>query len=113
MHYQSFHQDRDLTQHQADCLTTLHDLRNDEPIVWSLINGVQTSRSIAKRINWPHDWVLITLRELKKLGLVYDLEGKASIIWQLMDTQEELLQLKDWVARQWVTGGLFNPTELE
>lgn len=109
IHYESFSQDHDLTDEQATALAELDDLRINLPVVWSLINGVQTSRSIAKRINWPHDWVMITLRELKRDGIVYDLEGKASVIWQLND--EEYLNLKDWVARQWITGGLFNPAQ--
>lgn len=111
IHYQSFNEDHDLTPEQSHNLTELDDLRINLPVVWSLINGVQTSRSIAKRINWPHDWVLITLREFKREGIVFDAEGKASVTWHLID--EEYLQFKDWVARQWVKGGLFNPHELE
>lgn len=111
IHYTSFSQDRDLTTQDAEALAELDDLRTNDPIVWALINGVQTSRSIAKRINWPHDWVLITLREFKRDSIVYDIEGKASVIWQLND--DDYLRLKDWVARQWVTGGLFNPEQLE
>lgn len=106
-----WYHDPDLTTEQADYLDGLEQLRIEQPIVWSLINGLQTSRSIAKRINWPHDWVLFKLRELKKEGLVYDEEGKASMLWHFHPEETEYLDYQRWVSTQWLPGGLFNPVE--
>lgn len=107
----NWYHDRDLTTEQADYLDGLESLRVEQPIVWALINGLQTSRSIAKRINWPHDWVVLGLRKYKKEGLVYDLEGRRSVIWQLAEDETEHYDYKRWVAVQGMPGGLFNPHE--
>lgn len=106
-----WYHDRDLTTEQADYLAGLQTLRTEQPVVWSLINGLQTSRSIAKRINWPHDWVMIQLRELKRQGLAYDLEGRRSVIWHISEDEKEHIDYMNWVRLQWLPGGLFNPHE--
>lgn len=102
-----WHSDRDLSHWQASKLTELQELRTDRPIVWALVNGVRTSESIAARINWPHDWVMIHLRELKKETVVYDTEGKASVEWHLMPDEEALIELQIWVNAQRQPGGIF------
>jgi hypothetical protein len=104
-----WYHDRDLTTEQADYLYGLEDLRRDNPIVWALIQGLHTSQSIAKLINWPHDWTLIKLRELKSEGLVWDSEGKASVLWHFHPDEEEHLDYQRWVAAQRQPGGIFNP----
>jgi hypothetical protein len=88
-------------------LTELEAIRRDDPVYWALVQGLHTSESIAKLILWPHHWVLGTLRRMKEDGLVWESEGKASIIWDLTETDA----LQVWVARQKQPAGLFRRTD--
>lgn len=106
-----WYHDPDLTTEQADYLDGLDELRIENPVIWALLCGMQTSRSIAKLICWPHDDVLLRLREYKKEGLVYDEEGKASMLWHFHPDETEHLDYKRWVHTQRQPGGLFNPVE--
>lgn len=108
MHFQWYHEHDAST---ADILYNLQDLRTENPIVWALIQGLHTSRSIAARLCWPHDDVLFHLRQLKQQGTVYDTEGKRSILWYLSPDERQYRYYEAWVARQKQRGGLFNPIE--
>lgn len=101
--------DIDLTIEQADHLNNLDDLRVEDPILWAMVQGVRTSRSIAARICWPHDYTLFRLREYKSNFLVEDSEGKRSIEWRLMGDYHR--ELASWVHAQKGTGGLFLPED--
>lgn len=90
---------------QAHHLSQLDDLRTTEPIVWALIQGQRTSDTIAKYIAWPHDYVLARLRRLKEEGLVEDSEGKASVIWAMVN-DAEYHDLRRWVLAQKGINGL-------
>lgn len=105
----NWHADRDLSTEDADALEQLEELRCYDPIIWAITSGIMTSRSIAKLIHWPHDWVMIELKRLKKEGIVWDSEGRRSILWQLTDGGDQ--HLRGWVARQKLTGGIFNPLD--
>ena len=106
-----WYHDPDLTTEQADYLSGLEELRIEQPIIWALLCGIQTSRSIARHIAWPHEDVLLKLRELKREGLVYDTEGRRSILWQFHPNESEHLDYQRWYRAQSKPGGLFNPAE--
>lgn len=99
-----------ITPEQADYLSRLDILRAEEPILWALINGKVTSLTICKDINWPHDYVLGRLRIMKQEGLVWDSEGPRSIHWHMVEGAE-YHELRLWVRRQWMAGGLFYRNE--
>jgi hypothetical protein len=96
-----------ITPEQAATLTELENLRTDFPVYWALIQGYQTSESIAKLINWPHTYTLNTLRSYKTDGGVTDQEGIASVVWKLTDGVPEYLEYQRWVHRQKQPRGLF------
>jgi hypothetical protein len=95
-----------ITDDQAHHLVLLQDLRTDDPVIWALIQGLHTSESIAKLINWPHTYTLNRLRALKNEGLVWDSEGRASVIWAL-EPNDDHDELQRWVTAQKQPGGLF------
>lgn len=103
-----WYHDRDLTTEEADYLAGLDEIRANQPLVWALVCGLQTVPTIAKTICWPQDWVLLKLRELKKDDIVFDSEGKRSVLWQFMPHECEYLEYKAWVLRQKLKGGLFD-----
>jgi hypothetical protein len=103
--------DIDLTTDQADHLNRLDDLRVEDPILWAMVCGVRTSRSISGRITWPHDYTLFKLREYKRDYRVIDTEGKRSVEWHFSEVEDELRELARWVHANKGTGGLFLPDE--
>jgi methionine synthase II (cobalamin-independent) len=96
----------DVSPTQAHHLVLLEDLREAEPITWALLKGLKTSETIAAHICWPHHTTLDKLRELKSQGLVWDTEGRSSVIWNFNPTKE-LYQLQLWIIAQRRPGGIF------
>lgn len=96
-----------VSKEDAVWLTHLDVLRSDEPVLWALLMGLKTSESIAKHICWPHHWVLGTLRRYKEEGLVWDHEGRASVIWDWESYSDELSELRHWIMHQRQPGGIF------
>lgn len=106
-----WHDDIDLTPEQATYLNRLDELRLDDPILWAMTQGVRTSRGIASRITWPHDYTLHTLRQYKRDYRVIDTEGRRSVEWHFSEVEDELRELARWVHANKGTGGLFLPHE--
>lgn len=110
--------DPEITIVEADKLNELDKLRRRTPIIWALVHGLQTSRSIAGWVCWPHYYVIWQLRKYKEEGLVYDNEGRRHVVWRF-DTRSSDPEVKHWLAlRKWIQaqqrdGGLFNPHENE
>jgi hypothetical protein len=103
----------DVTIEQADHLNDLQKLRETDPILWALMLGLRTSRSIARHITQPHYYVLRYLRACKmETGHVTDREGRRSVEWVLTEKlPNELWELTLWVRAELKPGGLFNPNE--
>lgn len=64
-------------------------LRHDHPIVWMILttdteSGIG-SDAIAKRLGWPLDYTLLTLREYKRERILVDVEPKSkrgrALLW--------------------------------
>lgn len=91
----------------AHDLQALDDLRVDDPILHCLVTGLRTSQSISQRMGWPHQEVLLILRQLKTDNRVYDTEGIKSIEWHLSEYEDENLALQTWFRAQQQPGGLF------
>jgi hypothetical protein len=104
-----WYHDHTLNLEQQDKLAGLEEYRIEYPVIWALLCGMQTSRSIAKHICWPHEDVMIELRRLKAEDLVYDYEGIGSVLWQFNADETEHIEYQNWVLRQKQRGGLFNP----
>lgn len=94
-----------------DNLTTLDRLRCEAPLVWMILIGVSRSKDMAARLGWPHDYVMIELRRLKKESVVWDEQGAASMLWRIHPSEVNLLRLDAW--RRGVVGTPFwgYPTE--
>lgn len=96
---------------QAHHLILLDEYRESQPVAWALIKGLHTSESISKLIGWPHEWVLGKLRLLKNEGLVWDSEGRASVIWNMTGDARDWWDMKTWYDAQLRPGGLFRRNE--
>lgn len=101
-----WHYTDNITPIQAHHLVLLDDLREVHPVTWALLLGYKTSESIARHICWPHTTTLDALRQLKSQGLVWDSEGRRSVIWNF-DPDKDLAELQLWVIAQRRPGGLF------
>jgi hypothetical protein len=106
-------EDNDLTTDQQYNLTYLSELMIEQPIIWVMIQGVTTSQTMAARLCWPHDWVMIGLRQYKEDGFVVDREGLRSIEWHFSDqmADTEIVDMVAWVHTQKGKGGLFSRNE--
>jgi len=94
---------------QAHYLTRLEEIHLEEPVIWAMILHKSTAHTIAKHIAWPITWVLGTLRRLKQEGLVWDSEGRRQVTWDFA-VNCEYTELREWVGRNWMPGGIFHPT---
>lgn len=106
-----WYHDHSRTMHEQDHLAGLEEMRIDKPVVWALLMGNTTSRSIASTIAWPHEDVMIELRRLKGEGLIFDTEGQKSVLWGFSVYEKEHREYVEWVRDQKRPGGLFNPRE--
>lgn len=79
-----------------DNLTELDRLRCEAPLVWMILIGVTRSRDMAARLGWPHDYVMIELRRLKKESVVWDEQGARSMLWRIHPSEIDLLRLDAW-----------------
>lgn len=96
---------------QAYHLTELDNLRTSSPIIWALVQGKHTSLAISQLICYPHDYTLGRLREYKREGMVWDHEGRKSILWNIHEDYLDKIFLRDWVQAQRRAGGLFYRNE--
>lgn len=112
---QDWYDDTNLLPTQAQNINDLDDLRRHNPILWALVLGLTTSRSIAGRICRPHYHVIDELRHYKSLGWVYDSEARVSVEWRFADVDDEmvkeLIRLRLWILSERKLGGIFNPRE--
>lgn len=83
--------------------------RVEEPVLHQLILGIKTATSIATNLGWPRTHVMNYLRDYKQRGMVYDEEGRRSIVWNLISgVDDDYDEIKAWALRQKSPGGLFN-----
>lgn len=108
-------EDHDLTIEQQYELAYLSEMMVEHPILWVMIQGVTTSQTMAARLCWPHDWIMIGLRRYKEQGWVVDTEGKRSVEWHFLELEQggetNLTRMVAWVHTQKGKGGLFSRNE--
>jgi hypothetical protein len=104
--------DVDYSAYDAIMLEDLEGLRLTRPILHTMVMGIKTVPSMARRIGWPHDHIIWQLREYKGEGLVADREGRRAVEWYItIGAPEDLWDLAEWCRRQRQAGGLFMPKD--